>query len=214
MVTYEMIGGRTCLDFANTASQRRLGPFKDKLGTYGDLLSWAVQAEQLTEAEAADLAARAAEHPAEAEAVLERGRSLREAIYRIFTRRAAGEEMLPEDLKLISEEYGRAAVNRVLSPSNVGVCTFNWHMHDALDRPLWPVAVSATNLVASEDALRVKECATDNCNWLFLDVSKNRSRRWCDMKDCGNRAKARRHYSAKKAATDHGDGTTSTKPGR
>jgi predicted RNA-binding Zn ribbon-like protein len=118
MVTFEMIGGRTCLDFANTASQRRLGPFKDKLDTYEDLVTWAVAAEQLSEGEAADLRRKAAADPGGAAAVLERGRALREAIYRVFTRRAAGEEMLPEDLKLISAEYGRAAVNRVLSPSH------------------------------------------------------------------------------------------------
>ncbi len=200
MVKFDMVGGRTCLDFVNTGSQRREGPFKEKLGTYSDLLDWTVQAEQLTEAEAADLRALAEADPAAADDVLTRGRALRESIYRVFTRRASGEELPADDLKLISEEYGRAAVNRVLTPSNVGVCHFEWQTHQALDRPLWPVAVSATNLVASEDALRVKECATDNCNWLFLDASKNRSRRWCDMNECGNRAKARRHYHRKKVS--------------
>ena len=200
MVTFEMVGGRTCLDFVNTASQRREGPFKERLESYEDLLSWAVQAEQLTESEATDLRQMAAASPAEAEAVVERGRALREAIYRVFTKRSVGEELPPEDLKLISTEYGRAAVNRLLTPSGVGVCTFDWQTHLSLDRPLWPVAVSATNLVASEDATRVKECATDNCNWLFLDASKNRSRRWCEMKECGNRAKARRHYQKSKTS--------------
>ena len=197
-----MVGGRTCLDFVNTASQRRNGPFKEKLESYEDLLNWAIQADQLTDTEAAELRERAAADPAGATQVLERGRALREAIYRIFTNRAAGADLPADDLKLISEEYGRAAVNRVLTPSNVGVCTFEWQRYDSLDRPLWPVAVSATNLVASEDALRVKECATDNCNWLFLDLSKNRSRRWCDMKECGNRAKARRHYHSKAGKND------------
>lgn len=200
MVTFEMVGGRTCLDFVNTASQRREGPFKERLESYGDLLSWAIQADQLTESEAADLRQLAAASPAEAEAVVERGRALREAIYRVFTKRSEGEELPPDDLKLISTEYGRAAINRLLTPSGVGVCTFEWQTHLSLDRPLWPVAVSATNLVASEDATRVKECATDNCNWLFLDASKNRSRRWCEMKECGNRAKARRHYQKTKTS--------------
>lgn len=193
-----MVGGRTCLDFVNTASKRRNGPFKEKLESYADLLAWAVAAGQLSEGEAADLRKLAAAAPSEAAAVLERGRALREAIYRVFTKRAAGEELPGADLKLISAEYGNAAVNRVLTPSTVGVCSFEWQTHKSLERPLWPVAVSATNLVASEDAMRVKECATDNCNWLFLDASKNRSRRWCEMKECGNRAKARRHYSKAK----------------
>ncbi|HEX6063964.1 MAG TPA: ABATE domain-containing protein [Longimicrobiales bacterium] len=200
MVTFEMVGGRTCLDFVNTASQRREGPFKERLESYEDLLLWAIQAEQLTESEAADLRRMAAASPTEAEAVVERGRALREAIYRVFTKRSVGEELPPDDLKLISTEYGRAAVNRLLTPTGVGVCTFDWQTHLSLDRPLWPVAVSATNLVASEDATRVKECATDNCNWLFLDASKNRSRRWCEMKECGNRAKARRHYQKSKTS--------------
>ena len=200
MVTYEMVGGRTCLDFVNTGSQRRVGPFKEKLETYDDLLTWAIQAGQLTDAEATDLRAKAAASPEQADAVVERGRVLREAIYRVFTKLSAGEPLPAGDLKLISSEYGRAAVNRLLTPSGVGVCTFEWQTHDALDRPLWPVAVSATNLVASEDASRVKECATENCNWLFLDASKNRSRRWCEMKECGNRAKARRHYQKSKTS--------------
>ncbi len=200
MVKFEMVGGRTCLDFVNTGSQRRNGPFKERLETYEDLLTWAIQAEQLTEVEAADLRRLAAAAPAEAAAVVERGRALREAVYRVFTKRSAGEELPAEDLKLISVEYGRAAVNRLLTPAGVGVCTFDWQTHLSLDRPFWPVAVSATNLVASSDAERVKECATDNCNWLFLDASKNRSRRWCEMKECGNREKARRHYHKSKSA--------------
>ena len=202
MVTFEMVGGRTCLDFVNTGSQRRLGPFGEKLHAYDDLLDWAVQAEALTEEEAAHLRSRAAKDPAAAEAVLERGRALREAIYRVFAARQAGEELPAEDLRVINEEHARAAVNRVLTPGGIGICNFEFATYDALDRPLWPVAVSAVNLLASEDTARVKECGTENCNWLFLDTSKNRSRRWCDMKECGNREKARRHYHRKKSASD------------
>jgi predicted RNA-binding Zn ribbon-like protein len=193
-VKFEMLGGRTCLDFVNTASQRRLGPFSDKVGEYQDLLDWAVAAEQLSEAEATLLRKKAATDPEEAEAVVDRGRALREAIYRVFTARNAGEVLPIDDLELISEENARASANRVLTPVGFGSCTFEWRTHDALDMPLWPVAVSAVTLASSSDAERVKECGGENCNWLFLDTSKNRSRRWCDMKECGNREKARRHY--------------------
>ncbi|MGQ0815472.1 MAG: CGNR zinc finger domain-containing protein [Gemmatimonadota bacterium] len=193
-VTFEMIGGRTCLDFVNTGSQRRVGPFKEKLASYEDLVAWANHAGQLSEEEAGHLRAKAAKDPQGAQAVLERGRALREAIYRVFTARHEGKALPAEDLALISGEHARAAVHRVLTPVGVGSCNFDWQTFDALDRSLWPVAVSAVNLASSESAARVKECATDNCNWLFLDTSKNKSRRWCDMKDCGNRAKARRHY--------------------
>lgn len=192
---FEMVGGRTCLDFVNTGSQRRNGPFTEKLNSYEDLVRWAVAAGQLGEAEAAELRAAAAAEPTAAEAVLARGRKLREAVYRVFTALASGTGPGPEDLSLISEENARAAGFRVLTPTGVGSCSFEWRSSRELDRPLWPIAVSAVNLAASSDAERVKECSNDNCNWLFLDTSKNRSRRWCDMKECGNRAKARRHYA-------------------
>jgi predicted RNA-binding Zn ribbon-like protein len=64
---------------------------------------------------------------------------------------------------------------------------------------LWPLAWSATELLGSDDVGRLKECAQDDCRWLFLDLSKNRSRRWCSMEQCGNRAKAKRHYERRKS---------------
>ena len=64
---------------------------------------------------------------------------------------------------------------------------------------LWPVARSAADLLTSDDLGRVRECAGERCNWLFIDRSKNHSRRWCDMQDCGNVAKVRRYRSRKQA---------------
>ena len=64
-----------------------------------------------------------------------------------------------------------------------------------LRRPLWPVLWSAADLLTSDRLARVRSCGDPRCGWLFLDTSRNRSRRWCDMADCGNRAKARRHYA-------------------
>src|SRR2546425_557101 len=71
---------------------------------------------------------------------------------------------------------------------------------EALDRPLWEIARSAADLLTSGERDRVKECASTTCEWVFLDKSRNRSRRWCDMSDCGNRAKARRFHAKKRAS--------------
>ncbi|MBI4413448.1 MAG: CGNR zinc finger domain-containing protein, partial [candidate division NC10 bacterium] len=68
-----------------------------------------------------------------------------------------------------------------------------------LDRMLWAVTRSAADLLTSGELAAVRECEAETCAWLFMDRSRNRSRRWCDMKACGNRAKARRHYERKKA---------------
>src|SRR5207302_22567 len=70
---------------------------------------------------------------------------------------------------------------------------------ETLDRMLWPVIRSAADLLVSGEAQRVRRCASETCDWLFLDTSRNHSRRWCDMSGCGNRAKARRHYARAKA---------------
>jgi predicted RNA-binding Zn ribbon-like protein len=67
---------------------------------------------------------------------------------------------------------------------------------------LWPVARSAADLLTSQEQSRVRECAASDCGWLFLDLSRNRSRRWCDMETCGNRTKARRHYARSKQEQD------------
>jgi predicted RNA-binding Zn ribbon-like protein len=69
-----------------------------------------------------------------------------------------------------------------------------WDESDDLAAPLWPVLRSAAQVLTGDDLTRVRECDSDSCRWLFLDCSRNRSRRWCDMQVCGNRAKARRHY--------------------
>lgn len=89
------------------------------------------------------------------------------------------------------------------SAPGASVSSFVWGWDDAapaLDRPLWPVARSLAELLTSDELPRVRECAADNCAWLFIDTSKNRSRRWCDMAVCGNRAKARRHYARARGA--------------
>jgi predicted RNA-binding Zn ribbon-like protein len=72
---------------------------------------------------------------------------------------------------------------------------WEWLVDDDLVRVLWPVARSAAVLLVSEQLSRVRICDADTCRWLFLDTSKSGRRRWCDMKVCGNRAKARRHYA-------------------
>ena len=195
---FDLIGGAVCLDFVNTGSARKEGPFKERLHAYDDLLIWAERAGVISANESADLGRLAAAKPTEADRVLERGRQLRESVYRVFSGQARGESPQPADLTLLSAEQAAAAGNRVLTV-NEGRVEFGWSSDKPnLERPLWSVAQSATDLLTASECTRVKECGTDNCNWLFLDASKNKSRRWCEMKECGNREKARRHYARKR----------------
>ena len=77
-------------------------------------------------------------------------------------------------------------------------------MDTYLSAPLWPVAHAAANLLVSDQVSRVRMCASDSCDWLFLDLSRNQMRRWCDMKTCGNRVKARRYYERSREGSRHG----------
>lgn len=192
------------LDLVNTGSRRAGGPFRERLHTYADLVTWAERVGLIGAEEGARLRTEAAAHAGDAESVLERARSLRETVYRVFAAEAGGRPPSPDDLAALSEAAAAAASHRVLAPEAAGY-RFAWPERERLDRLLWPVAMSAAELLVSEDLGRVKECATANCSWLFLDMSRNRSRRWCDMKDCGNRAKARRHYARSRNAEGGGD---------
>lgn len=191
VATMDLDGGAPCLDFVNTASGRSAGPLRERLNGYDDLVTIAERVGVLEGSEGARLRGAAASSPAAAEAVLERARALREAIYRLF----AGEGASERDLALLAEEAGEGLAARRLVPADGGYA-FAWPRTEELARPLWPLAASAAELLTSGEQERVKECAADNCNWLFLDESRNRSRRWCDMAVCGNRAKARR-FSAR-----------------
>lgn len=189
----DLSGGDVCLDFVNTAGGRESGDLRDKLGEYGDLVTWAERVGLVTEARGRSLRAVAERSPEEADAVLDRARALREATFRLFTRAGRTEA----DLDLLSDEAGRSAAERRLVAEPDGYA-FTWPVSDRLEQLLWPVALSAAELLTSEERVRVKECASDTCEWLFMDMSRNRSRRWCDMKSCGNRAKARRFSARQK----------------
>lgn len=196
-----MVGGELCLDFTNTTSQRELEPRERLLG-YGDLLVWAERTGLIDARRAGELRAEAEARPLDAARVHARALELREAIYRVFSALARGERANSADVAWLDAEVREAQRRRHLAAQGDGVGWVWIEEGDRLEEILRPVAWSAAELLTSEQRSRVKECNNENCNWLFVDVSRNRSRRWCDMKDCGNRAKARRHYARQRARTE------------
>lgn len=198
---FELNAGRLCLDFTNTVQTRPLSEKVDLIGSYEDLVAWARQATILTPGEAATLGERARQQPRAAADALAQARMLREALYGVFSARAAGLPAPATDLRTINKAIGKAMTRAGLSPSATG--GFGWSWLEAplgVDRVAWWVARSAAELLTSKDLPGVRECAGYDCGRLFMDGTKNRSRRWCDMASCGNRAKGRRHYERRKAA--------------
>jgi len=197
---FELNAGRLCLDFTNTVLARPLSDKVELIKNYNDLLSWSRQATILTPGEAATLAEAARQQPRRAADALARVLSLREALYMLFSARAAGLPAGASDLHTINRGIGKAMTRAGLKPAGGG--GFEWSWPDApleADRVAWWVARSAAELLTSRDLTAVRECAGYDCGRLFMDTTKNRSRRWCDMAGCGNRAKGRRHYERRKS---------------
>ena len=197
---FDLTAGRICLDFTNTLGGSREHP-KEYLGGYEDLVAWSRQAGALTDGEARRLIREARQRPGDAAATLARAVTLREAIFGTFAR--VTEERPPEatDVAALNGALVRALPHLRIEASGDGF-TWTWHAEAGdFDRMLWTVARSAADLLVSDDERgRVRRCAGTDCDWLFMDMSRNSSRRWCDMRSCGNRAKAHRYYERLKRA--------------
>lgn len=196
--TFEFTGGRLCLDFTNTLDGSRARP-TERLLSYRDLVAWGRQAGVLTDQEARHLGQAALRRPAAAARALADAVALRETIYRILSAGLGGRSPDKADLTALNAALTQALSRLRVSPRGGGY-VWEWeNLEDALDRVAWPVVRSAADVLVSGDASRVRRCAGTNCDWLFFDTSRNHSRRWCDMRGCGNRAKARRYYARKRA---------------
>jgi predicted RNA-binding Zn ribbon-like protein len=192
-------GGWPALNFCNTADGDLRGEWEENLHSYADLVAWAEQQMMISPAAASRLREAAANAPEAAQAALERAYALRMTLYRLFS--ASASEM-PADRETLSDfdrALKEAAAHLSLRPVDV-----HYHLELALpgeefDEVAWAVVWSAAQLLASDRLALVHECAGESCTWLFLDTTRNHSRRWCDMKGCGNRAKARAFYRRKTA---------------
>ena len=204
MPDMKFIGGRVCLDFVNTVGARVSGQgdkrfrnyadsvLRDKLNNYQDLLTWSQLAGLATKHEVHRLGRFAERHPRHAARTLTRAKRLREALYRIFKSLLEDWPLDDADVDLLRQELSIAKTHERLRRSGA---RFAWaweQSEDALDGALWRVSQSAADLLSSPDGGRLSQCSGDECGWMFLDTSRTRRRRWCDMKDCGNRAKVRR----------------------
>lgn len=196
----KLVAGRLCLDFANSVGgwQAPDGPAggfvprDDRLSEYADLLAFALRAGLLDEAAASRLWRESEQRPREAGAVRQRARRLRDAIHALAWNCEHGSPQRPSDLQVLTDEV-RVARERERLESADG--RLAWRLsadNKALDAVLWPVALSAESYFTSADLTRLHSCPGEDCGWLFEDATRNRSRQWCDMGDCGNVAKLRR----------------------
>ena len=193
--TLEFVGGALCLDFANTINSR-IDPEHDYLVQYSDLLGWADKAGILSPAQINRLQKRAKRNPDKAENASQQARDLRELLYRLFSRTTKNFQPNKKDIEAFTSAYGES-VSRAHLIKTEGHYTPTWKVDETFHAVLWPILHSAGELLQSEQLAHVKECS--GCGWLFLDTSKNQSRRWCSMNTCGARDKMRRYHKRQRA---------------
>lgn len=201
---FKLVGGTASLDFVNTVSGRISNPNRkngrdyldfyrsDKLEDYADLLAWSFKSELVDKKEAKRLAQFAEREPQTAEKVFKRALTLRESIYRLFKSTVEGWQPEAVDLERFNRELSIASKHQRFSAAENGFVFECIDRENALDTMLWQISESTAETLLTADLTRIRQCGADACNRLFLDTSRNRSRNWCDMKECGNLAKVRR----------------------
>lgn len=186
---FDRTGDHLALDYANTVSARETPSPIERIPGYADLVAFARQTGIVTSGQAASLLKQAARKPKRATEVHASAVALRDALYQIFAAVAHGESPDMRELEILEGELGRLCIGADL--------TLAWRDDTgSLDGFLGAIVHAALMLLTTpSDRERVRLCEAPDCLWLFYDGSKNRSRRWCDMRQCGNRMKARRHYA-------------------
>ena len=199
---FKLAGGHAVLDFLNTVGGHRLTGGREDLATPEDLVSWGLQSGWLDQERAPAMLVEIQIRPAEARAALHRIRVFREALFRVFLAVSEGGQPAAEPFEVLEQEVRRAWAERRLVRTSDD--DYRWISPESarLDTFIPGLAVAASELLTGPDRKRIRLCeatALDGCGWLFLDTSKNGTRRWCEMATCGNKYKARRHYARVRA---------------
>lgn len=194
-----LVGGLSVLDYLNTCDGRRpgtaLNEVVDKLGCLEDIVHWFHHAELIGAAEHEQFLALVAASSWHAVSAFKQLKGFREALYQLLLPVAMGRPVDPALLGPLNQALADTSGQRLLVATPIGAiwrwraCTDLQAMTDGF---IGRLAVQAAQLLTGDDIRRLKACATPNCDWLFLDTSKNGRRRWCQMNVCGAREKAKR----------------------
>ena len=193
----EIVGGALCLNFANTLNSR-LTPEHDYLITFSDLAAWANKVGVLSGEQMTSLQQQAKKAPENANRALQDARHLREFLYALFSGFVRQVDPPEAHLDAFTRLWGEAIAHSHLTKSAQRY-TIAWEIDRACEAIRWPIIHSAGELIVSGELGHIKECP--GCGWLFLDLSKNQSRRWCSMNTCGVSDKMRRYYRKSQQGT-------------
>jgi predicted RNA-binding Zn ribbon-like protein len=195
---FKYVGGDPSVDLVNTVDWTQRGLVDERLTDYERLTRWAEGAGVVSTRQGARLRAQAVEHPRIAERVYRDAIALRWQLRQLYVAVAEGRPLIAmRELAELNASLSAALGQLELAPrpagdSKGGVLRWSWHdAGERLDHVLWPVLRAAGDLLASEDAMRIRECGGDDCGWMYVDRSRNGLRRWCQMEVCGTKEKSR-----------------------
>ncbi|TCO49962.1 putative RNA-binding Zn ribbon-like protein [Kribbella antiqua] len=197
---FRIVGGHPALELVNTVSPRVAGGVDDELDYIpvpAELLAWTRRTGLLNDAEVAAVTAAWSSAPGTAEQALHATVEIREAVYAVLSR--SGES--PAALELLTLRWSAAAARSVLVPGGaVAELVVGTSPASMIPDRL---VTAAVELLRTVDLRQLRACPIDEggCGWLFLDKSRNGSRRWCSMEDCGTRAKIRKLSERRRSAT-------------
>jgi predicted RNA-binding Zn ribbon-like protein len=188
---FELIAGHPALDLVNTLDWRfRAEGAEEFLESYQDLLDFGEQSGLLNSQQTRRLLRSTAPDVAARE--LARVRNLREAVETVLYAALDQSDPTPASVRLLESSFRLAHKHQHLLWTPSGMVWELPHDDAAPELPLLLLSLSTEALLTSDDISKLRACGNLECRWLFLDTSKNHTRRWCDMKICGNRMKARR----------------------
>jgi predicted RNA-binding Zn ribbon-like protein len=197
---FEFIGGALCLDFVNTIHLYGAEDPGEELCGPEDLTAWAARAGILTPGELLRLQKQWERHPDQGKATIKEARSLRANLRSLFQRTIHNGSATPSDVDLLNGLLQKFPAAAKLEGAS-GEWQMQWRSSsDGTRRILFEVLKSAAELVSGRLG-SLRECASPTCTWMFLDTSKNHTRRWCDMRACGNREKIQRFRARVRKAT-------------
>jgi predicted RNA-binding Zn ribbon-like protein len=184
--TYKLVGEEISFDFINTISWPGTEWEHDWLDKAGNFILWAVAAGIINNSKAKLFAAKP---KAWLNKEMKYVCTIRQDLTNVLTPLAFNKNPSDDAIKKLN-----VLIHQINDYRNIDFKKHTWVWNDALSfkEVLAPVVWNAGQVLTEADHTRIRHCPS--CNWLFYDNTKNKSRRWCDMQDCGSRDKSLRYY--------------------
>ncbi len=194
-----LIADNVCVDFVNTVERGVRYQHQDWIGSYDAFLLWSRKAGLIDSDEFTCLKTQSSANRRKASRVFEKVLRLRALLRGIFAAISSGSTISTTTIKELNEFLTEAHLARKLEWVDQRA-VWRWRADSvAMERPLWTLVMAAADLLTGGNVECVRKCANPQCSWMFVDTSKNKRRRWCEMEVCGNQAKARGHYARYRA---------------